>query len=290
MVKKLIVEVRLNEAADKAANPHIPYTPEEIAESALACAQAGAAAVHFHARNADGSESNDTELYRRAIGAIRAQSDVIIHTTLAMFQETDAEKRLAHIARLVADEGLRPDIAPLDMGSNNIDFWDPAAKRFTAEGFIYANPSANLRLMAERLKGWGVKPQASLWNIAQARLMGAFAQAGLLETPVYAVCYLTDGHLLAGHPPTAAGLRAFVDNMPDVGVEWSVLGYGNDLLERVPEIVTLGGHVSIGLGDYPYPKLGCPPNAELVRQVAAIARAHGRELATPAEARVMLGL
>lgn len=287
-MKKLIIEVRMNELAKKADNPHVAYTPEEIVADALACAEAGAAVVHFHARQADGSESNRVEDYRAAVTGIRAGCDVLIHTTLGRFRGAAADERLEHIEALSAASGEKPDIAPLDMGSSNIDFWDPQAKAFVREGRVYLNNSEDLKLMAGRLKGWGVKPQTSLWTVANARLMGAFVEAGLIAEPVYAVCYLAGDSFLAGHPATSAGLRAFVDNLPPRRIEWSVLGLQTNLLDLVPEIIALGGHLSIGLGDYAYPELGRPANADLVRRVTEIARSMGREVASPAEARAML--
>jgi len=73
----------------------------------------------------------------------------------------------------------------------NIDIWEPAAKAFQGDGFVYTNSTRDLTLMAERLRAWGVKPQASLWTLSHARLMGGFIEAGLLDGPVWALCYLS---------------------------------------------------------------------------------------------------
>jgi uncharacterized protein (DUF849 family) len=287
-MKKLIIEVRMNEAAKKADNAHVAYTPDEIVQDAVACAEAGAAVVHFHARNADGTESNRIEDYRSILAGIRARCEVMAHPTLGLFHGAAPEQRLAHIQDLSEHSNLKPDIAPLDMGSNNLDFWDPEAKAFRREGFIYTNATSDLAAMAAKLKGWGVKPQLAIWTIANARLMGAFIDAGLLAEPAFPVFFLSGDDFLAGHPATSAGLRAFVDTLPNRRVEWTVLSHAGNILPLVPEIVSLGGHVSIGLGDHAYPELGRPSNAELVRRVAAISRTMGREIATPQEAREML--
>ncbi len=287
-MQKLIIEVRMNEGARKDANPHVPYTPGEIVADALACAEAGAAIVHFHARHADGSESNDVQDYCDIIGGIRARSGVMVHPTLGLFQGAPAEQRLAHVRHLCEVAGLTPDIAPLDMGSNNIDLWDPAKAEFRNQGYVYANPSAELRHMASRMTAWGVRPQLAIWSLANLRLAAAFIDAGLLAEPAYPVLFLAGDGFLGGHPATLAGLRAFVDNMPARRMEWSVLCHGGDLLEFVPEIVRLGGHVSIGLGDHAHAALGQPSNAELVGRVVDIARSLGREVATPDEARAIL--
>jgi uncharacterized protein (DUF849 family) len=288
-MKKLIIEVRMNEAARKADNAAVAYTPAEIVADALACAEAGASLVHFHARDADGTESNRIEDYREILAGVRARSDVMIHPTLGRFRGgAGPDERLGHIADLCERSNLKPDVAPLDMGSNNVDMWDADEARFRGDGFVYVNTTADLRTMAGRLKGWRVKPQLAIWSIANLRLMGAFMDAGLLAEPAFPVLFLSGDGFLGGHPATSAGLRAFLDNMPARRVEWSVMAHAADMLPLVPEIVGLGGHVSIGLGDYAYPELGRPTNAELVRRVAEIARTMGREVATPAQAREML--
>jgi 3-keto-5-aminohexanoate cleavage enzyme len=287
-MKKLIIEVRMNEAAKKADNANVPYTPDEIIADAIACAEAGAAVVHFHARNADGTESNRIEDYRQILAGVRAKADVMVHPTLGLFHGADPDQRLAHIRDLSEHSNLKPDIAPLDMGSNNIDRWDEELRTFRGEGFVYKNTTADLRVMAERLKAWGVKPEIALWSVANGRLMGRFIDAGLLVEPVLAVMSLAGEDHPWGHPATSAGLRAYVDNLPDRRIEWTVLGHGANLLRLAPEIISLGGHIAIGLGDYAYAEVGRPSNAELVRRVKEIAGAMGREIATPREARELL--
>ena len=139
-MQKLIIEVRMNEGARKETIRHVPYRPDEIVADALACAEAGASIVHFHARHADGSELNDVQDYCEIIGGIRARSDVMVHPTLGLFQGAPPEQRLAHIRHLCEVAGLTPDIAPLDMGSNNIDLWDPVKAEFRQPGLCLRQP------------------------------------------------------------------------------------------------------------------------------------------------------
>ena len=232
--------------------------------------------------------SNDIQDYCEIIGGIRARSHVMVHPTLGLFHGAPPEQRLAHVRHLCEVAGLKPDIAPLDMGSNNIDLWDPAKAEFRNQGYVYANPSADLRHMASRMTEWGVRPQLAIWSLANLRMAAAFIDAGLLAEPAYPVLFLAGEGFLGGHPATLAGLRAFVDNMPARRMEWSVLCHGGDMLEFVPEVVRMGGHVSIGLGDFAHPGLGQPSNAQLVARVVNIAREQGREVATPDEARELL--
>jgi uncharacterized protein (DUF849 family) len=288
-MKKLIIETRINEGATKASNPHVPYTPDEIIAEALACAEAGASIVHFHARYPDGSESNEIQDYRDILAGIRAKSDVLIHPTLGQFQgHVGSETRLSHIRDLTEVSNLRPDIAPLDIGSNNLDLWDPAERKFLFDGFVYQNSTMDLREMSQRLNNWDITPQLVLWSVASARLMGALIDTGHLREPAFCGLFLAGEQLLAGHPATSAGLRAYLDNLPDRRIEWTALIQGTSFLPLMPEIISLGGHVSIGLGDHAYPELGLPSNVDLVRRTIAIASTMGREVASPQETRAML--
>ena len=288
-MKKLIIEVRMNEAARKEANPNVPYTPDEIVADAIACGEAGASMVHFHARNADGSESNAVDDYRRIVSGIRARSDVLLHPTLGQFFDgSGPDQRMAHIEAL-AREGLAPDMAPLDTGSNNIDAFDWQAGEFIGDGAVYVNTGANLRYMAGRLREWGVRPQLVCWSVPNLRLAAAFIAAGLAPPSSFTTLVLSGERALVGHPATEAGLRAYLDCMGDQPMEWGVLCGGQEIFSLMPMILREGGHITAGLGDTPYASLGQPTNADVVRAIAAVAREAGREVATPAEARVMLG-
>ena len=100
---------------------------------------------------------------------------------------------------------------------------------------------------------------------------------------------LTEGGLFGGHPGTVRGLEAFLDFLPmQRRIEWSVLCKHGNLLPAAMASLARGGHVSIGLGDYPYLELGMPTNADLVAEVARMARNVGREVATPSEVRAAL--
>lgn len=102
---------------------------------------------------------------------------------------------------------------------------------------------------------------------------------------------LSEGGLLAGNPGTVRGLEAMADFIPsDLQLHWSVMSVGGNLFPIVGAALERGGHVAIGLGDYPYSELGTPRNADLVERIAQMARETGREIATPSEAREILGV
>lgn len=291
-MKKLIIEARVNEYAPRTRNPNVPWSTDEIARDAAACRDAGASVVHFHARKADGTPEHAYESYRDTLAAIRARSDILIHPTLGYVTlNAPAEERLRHVRRMV-EEGTPPEIAPMDMGSTNVSVLDESGRYLPEmEERVYQNSTATLHYFADRLREWRLKPYLQIWNLSFMREMERFFAVGWLDAPVFVEFVCTDNHCIGGHPGTPKGLQAFIDFLPQqVPVEWTVCNYGGNLLPLVSQAIAQGGHVSIGLGDFHYDQLGAPTNAQLVERVARIAREYGREVATPAEARQILGI
>ncbi|WP_237214882.1 BKACE family enzyme [Falsiroseomonas oryziterrae] len=283
-MQKLIINVRLNEWEMRGPNPNIPYSPEEIAEDALACAAAGANIVHVHARGPNGEKSHSPELYAEITRRIRAKSDILIHTTLGnVYLEGDAADRVKHV------EAAMPDIATIDIGSTNMDRFDRAAGRFETTKQVYENSIESCTYFARVMKELGVKPSVGIWNVSFMRTTAIFMEMGLLEKPALAKIPLCGGDLVAGHAATPEGLEAFFHAMPSLDeLFWCVCTKYANIFPCAAVAIARGGHVAPGLGDYHYAELGCPTNAELVRRIVAMARDMGREVATPAEARRML--
>lgn len=291
---KLVIEVRANEYTGRDDNPNVPWSAEELAHDAVACEKAGAAVYHFHARKgADGAPDHSVEGNAEAIRAIRSLApDILIHPTLGWATlDASPEARLAAIEALCADAATKPDFAPMDMGSTNVDLFDREARAFRSQQMIYRNSTETLLYFAKRIPELGVKPYVTSWNIGFSRQIDAFLQAGLLREPLYMAFVLTDGPLIAGHPGTLPGLRAHLDFLPrGRAIHWTACNYGGDLLPILGAIIGAGGHVSIGLGDHGYRTFGLPTNADIVSFVADFSRKMGREVASPAEARRLLRL
>ena len=113
----------------------------------------------------------------------------------------------------------------------------------------------------------------------------------MLEEPIYLGLTLTEGAISAGHPASPAGLDAYLNLLPDdVNIVWTVYNYGGNLLNLAEKIISAGGHISVGLGDYPYTEIGTPTNSELISKFVDIAKSLGRESATPEETRTILGI
>lgn len=292
MTEKLILEVRANEFEMRRKNDHIPFTPDELIEDAKACHAAGATAYHFHTRNPDGSPNLDYETYRDTVQGILAETDLMIHPSLGAEQQVeDRTVRLANIRRL-CDDGIAPDFAPLDMGSSNFDLLTEDLSGFVTTDRVYVNTTETLLYFAAELRDLRVKPYLQMWNVPNLRLAATFHRLGHFEGPLWMSFGLSEKEAIIAHPGTSAGLRAFIDLLPaDLPVEWSTLVYHGDMLALVPEVVDRGGHVAIGLGDYHYTDDGrTRTNADLVAEVRAMAERAGRDVATPAEGRTLIGL
>ncbi|MAG98455.1 MAG: 3-keto-5-aminohexanoate cleavage protein [Alphaproteobacteria bacterium] len=291
-MKKLIIEARVNEYAMRDGNANVPWLPQEIAADAAECRQAGASIIHFHGRAADGQPDHDFESYRDTILQVRAGSDIMVHPTLGYVTlDEPAAQRLDNVTRLAADPATKPEFAPMDMGSVNVDWYDPERTEFTTKNLIYQNATDTLEYFARNIRAQGISQYLVCWNISFTRQMIAFMDMGLIPEPAFCLFLLSDDIMLAGHPGTPEGLDAHTRFLPPHRhVEWSVCNYNGDLLRLSESIITSGGHISIGLGDYAYENLGAPSNADLVHQVAEQARSLGREVADVAETRALLGM
>jgi 3-keto-5-aminohexanoate cleavage enzyme len=292
MSDKVIIEVRINEYAMREKNPHVPYSPAEIADDAFACAREGASLIHYHARDpVSGAPATETALYADTVRRIKRDSDLLTMPTLGAWWLPSVEARIAHVVEMAKDPLTRPDFAPIDMATSNVDIYDPKAREFKTDETVYINTTRTWRYFADTMKAAGVKPMQALWNVSSVRATEAFVDMGIFTEPLYCEVVLTADWLLSGHPGTVKGMQAMLDFMPTrQNWQWAVMCAGGNLLPLVAAALERGGHISIGLGDYAYPELGQPTNAQLVARVAQIAREVGREVATPREAREILGV
>jgi uncharacterized protein (DUF849 family) len=292
-LEKLIIQVRVNEGQMRNANPHVPYSPEEIANQVIECWHAGASVVHYHAREPEsGKPSTNPELYAEVVRRVKRDCDIIIFPTLGASMLPTVDERIAHIVQMAKDPATRPDCVPADMLTSNIDWYDRERKCFRGTGDrVYLNTTRMLQELCEKTRAIGVKPVAMMWNIAGIRLTQAFIEMGLFEEPL--MCELTvfgEGFEEFGHPATTQGLQALTDFIPPgANWHWMVSAIGTNPFPLHAHAIANGGHVAIGLGDYPYPELDFPTNVQLVSRVVELARSMGREVATAAEARRTFG-
>ncbi|XWN30287.1 MAG: 3-keto-5-aminohexanoate cleavage protein [Devosia sp.] len=289
---KIIIEARVNELAPRDENPNVPFLPDEIAADAKACYNAGASIVHFHGRAADGTPDHSSAHYLETVRLIKEAAPILIHPSLGyVANDADAPTRFAAVEEMMADPATHVDFAPMDTGSVNVDWWDPDAKRYTTTDLIYKNSTGTLLYFAERIRHHRLKPYLVSWNVSFTRQIGALMDMGAIDAPAYVCFCLTDGIMLAGHPGTPEGLDAHLMFLPeDKPFVWTVVNYKGDLFLLTEKIIRAGGHISIGIGDFPYTDMGTPTNADVVARVAEQARALGREPASVTDTRDILGL
>ncbi|OVZ59958.1 NADPH:quinone reductase [Pigmentiphaga sp. NML080357] len=269
--------------------PHLPITPEQIADSALEAAAAGAAQVHIHVRDPEtGRPSMDIALYDEVIRRIRAVNrEVIINLTTGpggRFVPSEAdprvaapgttllapEKRVEHIAR------LRPDVCSLDLNTMN------------SGGEVVINTPRNVRIMAGIIREAGVKPELEIFDSGDIHLARDLIADGTLDGPgmwtfVTGVKYGFDAS-----PETLLYARGLLP----AGAFWSAFGIGRHEFPMLAAAFVSGGHVRVGLEDNIYLSRGvlAPSNAALVERAARIVQDLGGRIATATEARDMLGL
>lgn len=287
MTPKVIIEVRINEYTMRDHNPHVPYSPEEIAGQAIDCWREGASIVHYHARDPQtGAPASDVRLYADTVRRIKEKTDLLTMPTLGAWWMPSPEARIAHIVDMAKDPMTIPDLAPIDMATSNVDLFDQEGKRFKTTETVYLNTTKTWQFFAEQMQAVGVKPVQALWHVGSVRATQALVDMGVFTEPLYCELALMEGGILAGHPGTIKGMEAFLDFFPtNARWQWSVLCYGGNLFPMAAAAMERGGHISIGLGDYHYCELELPTNARLVARVAQLARDMGREIATPAETR-----
>ncbi len=292
----LIIEAAINGVADKARNPHVPVTPDEIARDALACFEAGAAIVHNHTDNP--LESGAAIAARQLEGwrpVFAERADAILYPTAGFVGDTAA--RFAHIPILAEACPMRMSI--FDPGSLNLG--DIGADGLPGGNFdfVYKNDFADIRHQAELCTRHSLGPSISVFEPGFLRCALAYFRAGRLPAGAFIKFYFGgDKDYLAaagagvsfGLPPTPLALEVYLEMMGDCDLPWAVAVLGGDVVDSglARLAIERGGHVRVGLEDYAGG--ATPTNAELVETVAAIARYAGREVATCADAARILAL
>lgn len=290
-MRKVIIELRCNEYAMRDANPNVPWSPEQIARDAAESREAGAAILHYHARDPEtGAPSNDVAVYADTIRRVRAGTDLLINPTLGASTIDDPAERVSHIPKLGKDPATAPDMAPVDLATINIDPYIPG-KGFVIEDLIYRNPVSGIRTEIEAIHSAGAHVDAVLWNVGSSRMLGTLLDEGVLSEPCFTEVALSDV-LLSTHPANEAGLHSMLEFLPQGRqTPWVYLTAVGNALPLLETALECGGHVALGLGDHDYCELGDTPpsNAEVIVETVRRIRAAGCEPATPDEARELLG-
>lgn len=270
--KTIITAALTGAVTPKELNETIPLTPEEIAEDAYNCWKAGAAIVHLHMRDDKGIGTMDKERFKKTIELIKAHKDcdVIINcTTSGAINPTD-EERMAHIYE------LRPEMGSYDAGTFN---WMP--------GTVFMNSPQFLEKLGKCYMETGVKPEIEIFDTGMLGITQYYQKKGLLPEKLhYQFCL----GVLGGMEATVENLNILRSRIP-ADATWSAFGIGKGHMPIMYATLALGGHIRVGLEDNVYYARGVKAtNVMLVERAVKAVELYGNKVATPSEAREILGL
>jgi 3-keto-5-aminohexanoate cleavage enzyme len=262
----------------KEANPNLPEQPDEIIEQGVAAANAGAAILHVHARNPDGSNTMSREIYGELHDRLRAETDAVIQLTTGGSPVLPVEERLNTVL-------LGPEMCSLNMGLLNFFI--------RGEQVFFANHRSDIERFAREIAAREVKPELEVYSAAMLEEVAHLLGLGILQAP-----YVIN---LVFHTPTQGGTRGTPENLLDAvariralgeDVRINVTSMGATQLPLTTIAMAMGFNVRVGMEDNVLFRRGEPleNNAQLVERAVRIASELDRPIATPEQAREQLGL
>jgi 3-keto-5-aminohexanoate cleavage enzyme len=253
----------------RAHTPHLPITPQEIADEAARCRDAGAAVIHLHVRNDDGTPTQSRDKFTEAIAKIRQKTDVIVQTSTGGAVGMSIDERAQPL-------DCRPEMATLNCGTINFG------------NDIFVNSRPDIRDLAKRLRDAGSMPELECYDVGHVEEALALAKEGAIKAPLHFQFVLG---IAGGIGATEANVRYLRTLIPE-GASWAVAATGRHQKPMTELAIKIGGHARVGLEDNIYLEKGVlsEGSAPLVARAAAFARSVGRTPADPTRARKLLGL
>lgn len=271
MDKLIITAAVTGSRITKEQCPNIPITPEEIVQSCVECRKAGASVVHIHVRDPKtGQGTQDLDVFRRVVDGVREKTDLILCLTTSGIpgRNLPTEQRLLPVS-------LKPELASLDCGTINL-------------GGVFENTPEFLDAAAKMMMEKGVKPEVEVFDTGMIVAALRMLEEKKLQEPLHFQFVLGTAF---GAPATAKALLNMREMIP-ANATWSVIGIGKGQLPVNLMALVMGGHVRVGMEDNIYYKRGelAKSNAQFVERIVRIAGEYGRDVASPADARQILGL
>ena len=269
-MEKLIITTALTgNVPTKKMNPNLPVTPEEIARDVKACADAGASVFHVHARDEMENPSLDQKIFKKIVRKIKETApEVIVQLSTGARAGKDWEDRALPVR-------LLPEMGSFTTGSNNLP------------GIIYENSPQFIEFLAQVFKETGVKAEIEVFETGMINNALFLVKKGLLASPLHFNFVLG----APGAMPGSIKNLLFLSESIPVGSTWTVAGIGKNEIPLATAAILMGGHVRVGLEDNLYlPDGSLASNPALVDTIVRIAREVGRQIASPDEARQILGL
>ena len=272
MEKLIITAAMTGSRITRDDTPHIPVTPDEIVQSSIECWNAGATIVHIHVRDPKtGLGTQNLDLFRQVVEPLREKTDLVLCLTTSGIPG----RNLPIEERLISLE-LDPELASFDAGSINLG------------GSVFINPPEFLEAAAKRMKEKGVKPELEIFDVGMIVTCLRMRDQGLLEEPLHFQFVLGTPW---GSPATPKSFLHMYEYVPRNST-WSIIGIGMGHLPMSMMGLIMGGHIRVGMEDNIYYQRGvlAKSNAQFVERIVRIGLEYGREVATPGEAREILGL
>jgi uncharacterized protein (DUF849 family) len=280
-------------------SPHLPVTPDEIAEAAIGAAKAGASIVHLHARAAqDGRPTQDPEVFRQFLPRIKTGADVVINITTGGAPTMSVEERLQPALR------LRPEVASLNMGSMNFGLYEmiPRYKEWKhdwelpyladSDERIFKNTFRDIAYILESCSGNDTRFEVECYDIGHLYTALHFLERGLIKPPLFIQSVFGIRGGIGPHPEDVMHMKRTADRLFGTDYQWSVLGAGRNQMYVATQSAVLGGNVRVGLEDSLWIGKGrlAQTNAEQVAKIRRILEELGLEIATPEDTRKILRL
>ncbi len=280
-------------------SPHLPWTSEQIAEQAVGAAKAGAAILHLHGRNPkNGAPAGDPATYRRFVPRIKESCNAVINIT------TGGGLGMTVADRLAAALDLKPEMCSLNMGSMNFGIF-PMANRYKewkfdwekpylqgTDDFIFRNTFRDVESILRQMGAHGTRFEFECYDVGHLYNLAHFLDRGLVKAPLFVQTIFGILGGIGPDPDNLMFMRRTADRLFGKDYVWSILGAGRHQMGLVTMGAILGGNVRVGLEDSLYLGKGklANSNAEQVSKIRSILENLSLEIATPDEARQMLGL
>ena len=280
MAKKTIITAAVTGAwPKKENNPNVPMTPQEIADDVYACWKAGAAIAHLHMREDEGTGTMDTAKFEETVNLIHTKypdCDIILNLTTSGDIHADDEIRVAHVKK------LKPEMASYDCGSMN---W--------LNSGLFINSPKFLTDCGLLFQETNTKPEIEAFDPGMIGNAAYYIKKGVLKTPVHFQFCMGCANGIPGTMKNLIFMKETADELVGKGnYTWSCFGVGHSAMEMLYGAVALGGGIRVGMEDNVMYAKGqlAESNVQFVERAARVIREYGNEVATPAEAREMLGL
>jgi uncharacterized protein (DUF849 family) len=280
-------------------SPHLPVTPDEIAEAAIGAAEAGASIIHLHARDpSDGRPTQDPGVFLRFLPRIKQATEAVVNITTGGGPTMTVAERMRPAAE------LKPEVASLNMGSMNFGLF-PMLARFrdfahdwerahleNSRDLVFKNTFQDIENILGACRENGTRFEFECYDIGHLYSLAHFLDRGLVEPPLFVQSVFGILGGIGTHPEDLMHMRRTADRLFGDAYRWSILGAGRFQIPLATIGAAMGANVRVGLEDNLWlgPGTLAQSNAEQVRKMRQVLEGLSLEVATPAEARELLAL